>query len=223
MPSASKRRAAEREARRRQRLTVAGVVGVVVALAAIAVLSTALGGEDGAADGARQTRSVRVEGDALPPLPGQGPDPAVGATAPTLSGSSFNGDPVEVPGTLGGAPQAIWFLAHWCPHCQAEVPAIVRLANAGSIPDGIDVVAVSTSVDESAPNYPPSAWLEREGWRYPVLVDDAQGTAARAYGVEGFPFLVVVDADGTVLVRTSGELGELGIVSLLDRVADGSG
>ena len=56
---------------------------------------------------------------------------------------------------------------------------------------------------------------------YPVLTE--RGTAAQAYGVAGFPFLVVVDADGTVLARTSGELGAYGIVALLERAVTDAG
>jgi thiol-disulfide isomerase/thioredoxin len=61
------------------------------------------------------------------------------------------------------------FVAHWCPHCQAEVPRIVALAKAGKV--SVPIVGVATGTDASAPNYPPSAWLQREGWPYPVLVD----------------------------------------------------
>ena len=223
MPSASKRRAAEREARKRQLRTIGAVVAAVTVLGGVAVLSTILGGDE-AVDGGSQNQPVEVEGVALPAFPEQGEDPAVGTVAPTIVGRDFGGDRVEVgPGGSDGVPQAIWFVAHWCPHCQAEVPVIVELARAGSIPEGVSVVAVSTSVDASAPNYPPSAWLEREGWPYPVLTDDERGTAAQAYGVAGFPFLVVVDADGTVLARTSGELGADGIVALLERAVTDAG
>ena len=217
MPSASKRRAAERAARKRQLRTIGAAVAVVIVLGGVAVLSTSLGGDD-AVDGGSQTQPVEVEGVALPVFPEQGEDPAVGTVAPTLVGRDFGGDRVEVgPGGSDGVAQAIWFVAHWCPHCQAEVPVIVELARTGSIPEGMSVLTVSTSVDAAAPNYPPSAWLEREGWPYPVLADDERGTAAHAYGVAGFPFLVVLDADGTVLARTSGELGADGIVTLLER------
>ena len=52
------------------------------------------------------------------------------------------------------------FLAHWCPHCQAEVPRIVTLAKAGAF-DGLDVASVATGTSSQYPNYPPSAWLAR--------------------------------------------------------------
>ncbi len=55
-------------------------------------------------------------------------------------------------------------------------------------------------------NYPPSAWLKREGWTAPVIRDDKDSSVLRAYGSGGFPYWVFVNADGSVALRTSGEL-----------------
>jgi thiol-disulfide isomerase/thioredoxin len=186
---------------------------VVAVLAVAAVIASTFGGEDTITPGVEQTRPVAVAGDALPAF-GADPDPAIGLAAPTLTGESFDGRPVSIAPSAG--PMAIWFVAHWCPHCQAEVPRIVDLAEQGRLPDGVEIAAVSTAVDETGPNYPPSAWFDREAWPFPVMADDAEGTAAAAYGLQGFPFLVLVDADGIVTLRTSGELGDDGIVAALE-------
>jgi thiol-disulfide isomerase/thioredoxin len=136
--------------------------------------------------------------------------------APTLTGTSLEGQPVTIdPGSTGN-PTAIWFIAHWCPHCQAEVPRIVSLEDAGSLPTDVDIFAVSTGVDPSAPNYPPSAWLEDVGWPFPDMADDDAGTAGVAYGLGSFPYLVLIDADGNVVARHAGELGEDGIVQAMN-------
>ena len=42
-----------------------------------------------------------------------------------------------------------------------------------------------------------------EAWAAEQLYDDEAGTAAAAYGLSGFPFLVFVDADGQVVRRLS--------------------
>ena len=213
MPSATKRRAAEQAQRRRQLRTVGIAAGVVAAIAIIAIVVSTLGGEETTEPGVSQTRPVTVTGEPLPVF-GAEPDPAVGMAAPALAGETFDGLPVSI--TPGEGPMAIWFVAHWCPHCQAEVPRIVALADQGALPEGVEIAAVSTGVDPAAPNYPPSAWLETEGWPFPVMADDEEGTAASAYGLAGFPFLVLIDAEGNVSVRTSGELGDDGIVAALD-------
>jgi len=111
------------------------------------------------------------------------------------------------------------FGTDWCPHCQAEVPRIVALAKAGKV--AVPIVGVATGTDPSAPNYPPSAWLQREGWPYPVLVDTKTETAARAYGLPGYPFLVFVDAQGQVVGRLSGEVEPTDLTKLFDALAAG--
>jgi thiol-disulfide isomerase/thioredoxin len=148
---------------------------------------------------------VKVDGTPLPRFDEQqSPDPAVGKTIPTLIGKSvFTGDPVKV--APGDKPQALIFVAHWCPHCQAEVPRLVALAKDGVF-DGVDVTAVATGTNESAGNYPPSAWLKREHWPFAVMADDTSSTAADAYGISAYPYFVLVNADGTVAGRGTGEL-----------------
>jgi thiol-disulfide isomerase/thioredoxin len=216
MPSVKKRKALERDRKRRQLRLWGAVAGVVVALAVFSVLSS-LGGETaGASSG--QTHPVSATGAALPPLPTSGTDPAIGMPAPTLAGRSFTGEEITIDPGSTGAPSAIWFVAHWCPHCQAEVPRIVSLAQAGGVPEAIDVYAVSTSVDPAAPNYPPSAWLESVGWPFPSMADDRRDTAGHAYGLSSFPFLVMTDANGTVVGRHAGELGDDGLAASLEQL-----
>ena len=113
----------------------------------------------------------------------------------------------------------IAFVAHWCPHCQAEVPRIVDLADDQGEIDGVQVAAVATSSTPDRPNFPPGDWLASEDWPGPVLVDsepeaDQLPTAAAAYGEAGFPFLVAVDAEGKVVARASGEQGDQGLADL---------
>jgi hypothetical protein len=72
--------------------------------------------------------------------------------------------------------------------------------------DGVAVTAVATGTSAQAPNYPPSAWLEREDWPFPVMADSQNNTAAQAFGITSYPYFVLVNADGTVAGRGSGEL-----------------
>jgi thiol-disulfide isomerase/thioredoxin len=155
-----------------------------------------------------ETAAVTVSGTPLPEFDAkESPDPAVGETIPTLDGKSIDdGSAITIgPDSGDGEPQMIVFLAHWCPHCQAEVPELVELAKDGVF-DGVKVSAVATGTNEEADNYPPSAWLKGEDWSFPVMADSPTGTAAQAYGLTGYPYFVMVAADGTVAGRGSGEL-----------------
>lgn len=160
---------------------------------------------------------MEIEGS-LPRLE-SGTDPAVGETMPEIRGASFDGSPVRV--ANDGRPKVLFFLAHWCPHCQNEVPVIVDYLEEEGEPEGIDLLAVSTAVDDRRPNFPPSAWLEREAWPVPVLADSEGGTAAEAYGVSGFPFFVAIDGDGKVVARHAGPLGRDRLAELIESLGNG--
>ena len=191
---------------------IAIAIGLVVALAAITALLVS-GGDDDETVGAggsdeevalENYGAVVVSGDPLPPLPASGDDdPAIGATAPTITSEQASGTTTVDPAAEGG-PMLIVFLAHWCPHCQAELPSYVELAEQGEL-DGLRTVAVATSTTPERPNYPPSAWLDEEGWTGDRFYDDRDSTAAAAYGLTSFPYTVIVDADGKVVDRFSGE------------------
>jgi cytochrome c biogenesis protein CcmG, thiol:disulfide interchange protein DsbE len=224
LPSATKRREHERVVRRRHLRSVAIGVAVAVVLAVVFVVAALLGGEGGPSPtGAlpAETGTVSVQGRALPDFPESGQDQAIGQTAPDLSGSSFDGTPVEI--TNDGTPKVIVFLAHWCPHCQAEVPRIVSMQERGALPADVRIYAVSTGVNPAYVNYPPSAWLARERWTNPVLRDNETGSAARAYGLTGYPMIVFVDARGAVVARVSGEQEDAAIIGLMQQLASSSG
>ena len=78
---------------------------------------------------------------------------------------------------------------------------------------------MSTSVDKTRDNYPPSAWLEREGWPYPTVVDNASQSAARAFGLRFFPTTVFVNSDGTVVLRVTGAIGVDNLLSVFSQMS----
>jgi cytochrome c biogenesis protein CcmG/thiol:disulfide interchange protein DsbE len=220
MPSATKRRAIEHEKHRKQLRLWGGAALVVVLVAVVAVLLSR-GSSGSGPTVAGETRSVTVEGNPLPPQPATGTDGAIGTAAPTLRGASFDGSAVTIDPAASQRPSAVWVVAHWCPHCNAEVPRIVSLNEQGRLPQAIDYYAISSGVDPAAPNYPPSTWLQTERWPFPVLADDQNGTAAKAYGLTSYPLLVLLDTDGNVVYRHAGELGEDGIAQVLQQLSAG--
>lgn len=149
-----------------------------------------------------ETAAVQVDGTPLPAF--AAPTDAAGAAAPGLSGVGFDSTPVDL--ATGDTARVYGFFAHWCPHCQAELPSLTQWLTDTTLPDDVEVVAISTGIEPSAANWPPSAWFEREGWPGTVLVDSTDGAAASAFGLTAFPFWVVTDAAGDVLLRTTGVL-----------------
>lgn len=191
----------------------AGIVGIVAIALGIAVWSTS-GSDSKVTQGttatgnstssAAETQPVTLVGTALPVPSETGADAAVGMTAPTLHGFTFSGAPIDI--TPGGRAKMVVFLAHWCPHCNREIPVLQGWAAAGGKPADLDIIGVSTAVTSQRDNYPPSIWLVNKEWVWPAMADSAASDAATAYGVASFPTFVIVGADGKVKVRQSGEL-----------------
>ncbi len=181
-----------------RRMVLAFVAIVAVALAV--AIGTISGGDPAVPTSA--FGEPAIVGTPLPPL-AAGDDPAVGMDAPTLTGTALDGTEL----TIGsGGPQVVAFLAHWCSHCRAEVPVVVDWIEQGRMPDGVALYAVATSTDAGQPNFPPQAWLEREGWTAPTLLDNDRYEAGEFYGVSSFPFWTVIDGEGRVVLRVSGGL-----------------
>ena len=182
-----------------------GVAGLVLLLAVAAIVSSGGSGEeDRSAQGVEEIRPVTVTGTPLAEFEPGGADSAVGQTIPEVKGQSFDGSPV----TIGndGRSKLIVFVAHWCPHCQKEIPLLADWLKSNALPSGVDLYTVSTGVTSKRPNYPPSSWLEEEGWTAKTLADTEDGKAAEAYGLSAFPYFVAVDGAGKVVARTTGEI-----------------
>jgi cytochrome c biogenesis protein CcmG/thiol:disulfide interchange protein DsbE len=184
---------------------VGAVIAVVIGVAAIVAISQTGGNNDSAASGVQQYSEITVEGEKLPSYGEGDTDAAVGMTAPIVTGQGFTGNTVT---TEPIGPTMLVFLAHWCPHCQREVPLLVQWAASGTMPEGLDVIGVATATSPTNPNFPPSEWLTREKFPplWPVLADDAKNTAGNAFGVTGYPFFVLMDETGKVVQRISGEI-----------------
>lgn len=178
---------------------------VVAFIAVAAIIAIALSGTTGSGGFSEPARvAIAVSGEALPAFTDPASDAAIGQPIPTLTGIDLSGEPISIGPSDG--PMAIVLLAHWCGFCQAEVPVLVDYLASTGMPEGVKLVSISTAIDAARPNYPPSAWLDREGWTAPTMVDDATSGALRAMGLSSFPGFVFVDADGRVAQRTTGQL-----------------
>jgi cytochrome c biogenesis protein CcmG/thiol:disulfide interchange protein DsbE len=205
-----------------------GLAVVIIAAAVIAVVSS--GDDEGLSVGSVPENStvvsgapgeskgevwpITVTGTALDPWVSEDDDPTIGTTAPGLSGFTFDGSAVNVDPSAG--PVMLVYLAHWCPHCNRELPKLLEWKAGGGVPDGLQVIGVTTAVNPDRDNYPPSEWIVNMGWDWPVLADSENNDAAVAMGVSSFPFVIIIGTDGTVLTRWAGEVGVDGIQERVD-------
>ena len=196
------------------RWLIAGVVGLVAVAVGVGFLANRDAEESAERSPVLQVSDVTFVGASLPVFEQPLGDPAVGAAAPAFAATTFDGVEVSVlPGD--GTAKVIGFFAHWCPHCQRELPRITKWLAQNELPAGVEVIAVSTAVDPDGPNYPPSAWFEKEQWPATALRDSADSEIGEAYGLRGFPYVVAVDGQGRVVTRVSGELSDTEWESLL--------
>jgi cytochrome c biogenesis protein CcmG/thiol:disulfide interchange protein DsbE len=174
---------------------------------------------DGPLAGLPTSQAVTITGDALPEFAGEATvDPAVGLPAPVLDGADFNGRSIRV--DAAGGAHLLVFLAHWCPHCNAEMGQLIDWKHSGAVPSDLHVLAVATAVSPTSLNYPPAQWFSERGWPWPVLVDQSTGDGtpgrvARAFGGTAWPYFVVVGADGLVKVRVAGEVDPAAMATIV--------
>lgn len=196
------------------------VLGGLVGLGLIVLLAISIAGEQ-PLDDSIAFGEITMEGEPLPVFADPANDAAAGLTAPTVSGADWEDNEYSI--DPDGTPKIVVLLAHWCPHCQVEVPVIQKWLDDGGLPDGVDIYSVTVFTDRLRPNWPPQDWLEGEGWTVPVIMDDDIGTVATAYGMASTPMYVVLDGDNKVLQRVAGEIGVDGLNALSQIALEGAG
>lgn len=201
-----------------------GLAAIVVVFVVI-VVATRGGGDGGdnsvtTSSSQVETAPVTVTGESLPTFSLTGTDPAIGMTAPDVTGQGFDGSPVSI--TNDGKAKVVVLGAHWCPHCQAEIPRIVSYLETDPMPADVGLYFVATGTNAQYPNYPPSAWLEKERWPSVVLADSPEATAAQAFGLKYYPYVVAIDAQGKVVGRASGEMSAQSFTALVNAARTGT-
>jgi peroxiredoxin len=148
-----------------------------------------------------------VPAGSLPPFESVQNDPAVaaGMTLGEVTGTEYyNGTTLSYPSNSDKA--RVWMVwAHWCPYCQQELPELSAYwdANQDNFPN-VELVSVTTSHDDSRGN-PLEPYLDELALPFPVLVDEDLRLAGQ-FGTTSFPYWVVTDTEGTVLLRVSGAI-----------------
>jgi thiol-disulfide isomerase/thioredoxin len=130
-----------------------------------------------------------------------------GKPTPPLELPAIDGAPWRLAGERGHAV-LLNFWASWCEPCQAEMPSLERLA-AAQRDAGLRVVAVNFKEGAPAVN----RFLAKVPLQLPV-VRDADGAAARAFGINIFPSTVAIDRKGRVRFIVVGEIDWAGAAGM---------
>ena len=102
-----------------------------------------------------------------------------------------------------GRNTMVVFFGHWNVPSGDGLRYLVNHLAAAANPPDYDILVISTQAKPDMSSFPPSERLQEiaDPFSYPVLADDEAGTAATALGFSTFPYVVLIAADGTVLLR----------------------
>jgi len=138
----------------------------------------------------------------------------VGQPAPPLQVTQYLGPKPPTPAALKGSPVLLFFWAHWCVDCKAEVPVIARLrqefAPAGLVVIGPTQLYGYAAQGADATPEQERAYIESVRARYYASLQDMPVPLSKqnfnAYGASTTPTLVVLNRAGQVAMYHPGAL-----------------
>ena len=151
----------------------------------------------------------------------------VGRTAPALQAAQYLGPKPPALASLKGSPVLLFFWAHWCGDCKAEVPIIARLRQEFA-PAGLVVIGPTQLYGYAAQGNDASpaqerAYIESVRQRYygglldmPVPLSQQN---FKTYGASTTPTLVVLNRAGQVDLYHPGAMPYAELRAALEKVA----
>jgi cytochrome c biogenesis protein CcmG/thiol:disulfide interchange protein DsbE len=138
----------------------------------------------------------------------------VGRPAPPLQVTQYLGPKPPTTAALKGSPVLLFFWAHWCVDCKAEVPVIARLrqefAPAGLVVIGPTQLYGYAAQGADATPEQERAYIESVRARYYASLQDMPVPLSKqnfnAYGASTTPTLVVLNRAGQVAMYHPGAL-----------------
>ena len=140
-------------------------------------------------------------------------EPSSRIIAPDISGKTLDGSRYEVP-TNQVVVLNVW--ASWCAPCRSEAPALVALSE---LYPNVSFVGILTR-----DNFPSArAFVKRFKILYPTLVDETILLSFRnSLIANAIPTTLVIDKNGKVAARISGEITVASLTDLINRVEAGN-
>ena len=151
----------------------------------------------------------------------------VGRPAPPLQVTQYLGPKPPTTAALKGSPVLLFFWAHWCVDCKAEVPVIARLRQEFG-PQGLVIIGptqlygYAAQGADAAPEQE-RAYIESVRTRYYGSLQDMPVPLSKqnfdAYGASTTPTLVVLNRAGQVAMYHPGALSYGELRAAVEKVA----
>jgi cytochrome c biogenesis protein CcmG, thiol:disulfide interchange protein DsbE len=135
--------------------------------------------------------------------------PLVGRLAPNFTLAQLDGPPVTL-SKLRGQVVVINFWASWCAECKTEQAALDQAWQRFQ-DSGVVVVGVNFEDETSAAR----GYVRTADVTYPV-VEDADSSAALAYGLRGVPETFIVNRSGRIVNRIIGSVDAADLASQIN-------
>jgi len=153
------------------------------------------------------------------PLGGPGNPPelsfGLGDVAPAATGQTLDGSTVT-PESWRGRATAVYLWATWCPPC---VGPTLDEVNAASAARGSELSVVAVAVTDDRPRV--LAFVAERAYTVSVVISRGEEGLGEAWGVQGIPALILLDADGRLVAAYQGDLDADDIAAILGAFAAG--
>jgi thiol-disulfide isomerase/thioredoxin/uncharacterized membrane protein YphA (DoxX/SURF4 family) len=165
---------------------------ILVTIVALALLVPTLGGAS------RLTLAAASEGVTIDG-PARSSTIPVGSKLPDFSAHALDGGTISL-AAQSGTPVVLVLWAPWCPDCRKELPTLAKVVS--EFPN-VRLIGIATAVG-GAPGPTPAQFMRDLHLVFPVALDTADGRLLDGFGVERFPTVYYVKANGRVLRVTVG-------------------
>lgn len=118
--------------------------------------------------------------------------PLIGRPAPDFQLTDTSGQPFAL-SSLKGKTVVLDFWATWCPPCREELPALNRLAQSFYY-QSVTVLGIDAAEDPDTVRH----FLQENPLSYRILLTYDNDSPLKSYGVQSYPFLVIVDRNGVI-------------------------
>lgn len=125
----------------------------------------------------------------------------ISGAAPALQGITLAGQPYQL-SAHPAQPVLVHFWATWCSVCRAEQGSINAIAHD-------DASVITVAMQSGKPNEV-ARHMQQQGIDFPVL-NDPDGSIARAWGVHAVPASFIIGTDGKIRFVEVGYTTEIGL------------
>lgn len=129
---------------------------------------------------------------------------AITRSAPGAKGTLINGDAFDLAETIRGKVAVISFSGHWCGPCVAMHPIQKEIVSKFS-KDAVIVVEINSDQIKHLPKVREK--IESDDLRWTIVSDGSDGPISKQWHIEAWPTYFVIDSNGLIRRRASGNVG----------------